>query len=249
MGKGQLFAGNLASMMIAILGFLQVLSWTVAGLLIVLSSAMAVFPFTLLSRTRMGSAGGETVSQPVKSVREQALETPQARPEKWGTERRAELKPERPRAVPVKPVVAKEKPGRETEGEEVEREGPESIEADDYLSYDVELEVGDEVVGQVVASGLVNVYILTEENVSALEVGGEFWYEAAKEGVREASLKFRPEDEGGRWFLVVENMEDRVVDVTVKVVVNKGVHSVPFLRTEGLGLPDEKLDSKLQGKT
>lgn len=245
MGKAQLFAGNLASLMVAVLGFLQWLSWSIAGVLIIVSSVVAVVPFGALMNRRVATASEETAVKPASSSGERPLESQRASVEKQALEPRLEKKPEKPKEAPAR---AAEKPALEKESAEEDRDGPEIIGVEDFITFDVDLELGEEVVARVVCDGFVNVYLMTEENVSSLDAGGEFWYDAGSERVRETTLRFRPEEDGGSWVLVVENADSREVSATVKVSVEKGSRAVPFLRTEGLGLPDAKLESKLQGK-
>ncbi len=85
---------------------------------------------------------------------------------------------------------------------------------------DVELEAGKELVGEVSADGLVNVYVLTEENLTSIDAGEEFWSETCEEGVEEAAVHFTA-SENGTWFLVVENADVKDVTATVKVRVNR----------------------------
>jgi hypothetical protein len=125
-----------------------------------------------------------------------------------------------------------------------EDSGPRIIPAGDYLSFEVGIHEAEELVADVSADGELNVYLMTEENLNSLDLDQEFWYEAGNERVRNTTVKFCPE-EGGIWFLVVENCSSRDVTATVKVNVNKPSHPVPFLNTEKLDLPDKKLEGKL----
>ncbi|HEY5620033.1 MAG TPA: hypothetical protein VIK88_00065, partial [Candidatus Bathyarchaeia archaeon] len=168
-----------------------------------------------------------------------AVERPVGRTERQVVLERQEPKPAKLKQATVKVAAQKEAPAREKG-----REGPERIGVGDYLSFEVELESGEEVVGEVMASGLVNGYVLTEESLAILEMGEEFWYEAGSEGVQSATVRFTAE-ESGKWLLVVENADTREVSATVKINVSKTSRSVPFLRTENLGLPSEKLEGRL----
>ena len=86
----------------------------------------------------------------------------------------------------------------------------------DYAEYDVELDAGKDFSGEVTATGLVNVYLLDEDNLDNLDQGEEFWSETGEEGVENATLEFSAPSKG-KWFFVVENADDRVVSATVKI--------------------------------
>ena len=84
------------------------------------------------------------------------------------------------------------------------------------MEYEVELESGKDFLGEVTADGLVNVYLLDEENMDNLDEGEEFWSETGEEGVETAKLEFTAPEQG-KWFFVVENADDRAVSATVKI--------------------------------
>jgi hypothetical protein len=86
----------------------------------------------------------------------------------------------------------------------------------DYTEYDVELEAGKDFSGDVTATGLVNVYLLDEENLDNLDQGEEFWSETGEESVEKATLEFTAPSKG-KWYFVVENADDRAVSATVKM--------------------------------
>jgi hypothetical protein len=92
----------------------------------------------------------------------------------------------------------------------------------DYMEYDVELDAGRDFSGEVTATGLVNVYLLDEDNLDNLDQGEEFWSETGEESVEKATLEFTAISKG-KWFLVVENADDRAVSATVKI--QKGLSS------------------------
>ena len=239
MGYKRPLAGNVATVAITILAFLQLLPWPMAGFLILAAAVLASLPYQISSKRGVEPIPPPTVSKPAKTVRERHPEKPSSRTEREAVEQKPEPKPAKPKQTTMKVAAQKEAPAREKG-----REGPERIEVDDYLSFEVELEMGEEVVGEVVASGLVNLYFLTEESLAILEMGEEFWYEAGSEGVQSAAVRFTAE-ESGKWLLVVENADTREVSATVKINVSKTSRSVPFLRTENLGLPSEKLEGRL----
>ena len=84
------------------------------------------------------------------------------------------------------------------------------------MEYDVELEAGKDFLGEVTADGLVNVYLLDEENMDNLDEGEEFWSETGEEGVETAKLEFTAPTRA-KWFFVIENADDRAVSATVKL--------------------------------
>jgi hypothetical protein len=86
----------------------------------------------------------------------------------------------------------------------------------DYAEYDVELDAGKDFSGEVKATGLVNVYLLDEDNLDNLDQGEEFWSETGEESVENAKLEFTAPSKG-KWFFVVENADDRAVSATVNL--------------------------------
>ncbi len=245
MGTGQLLAGNLANLVITILAFLQVIPWPIAGYLIVGSVLLVVLSY-FSSRGR-AAATPEHIAESHGFIREVSHQEAGPRLEKKTGERKAESKEPTPRR-PTRTTSSKENPDEEESPEENRGDAPTKIADGDYLSFDINLEKGEEVVGEVAAGGDVNVYVLNDENLTALDLDQEFWYEAGNEGVRNATIHFTaPED--GEWFFVVENAETKEITATVKVNVGRSPHSVPFLKTEGMGLPDARLDARLEGKS
>ncbi len=104
------------------------------------------------------------------------------------------------------------------------RQGPDfnpTIAKGDYAEYDVELDTGNDFSGEVTASGLVNIYLLDEDNLDNLDQGEEFWSETGEEGVENAKLEFTAPSKG-KWFFVVENADDRALSVTVKIQKGTG---------------------------
>jgi hypothetical protein len=93
------------------------------------------------------------------------------------------------------------------------------IEQGDYQTVDLQLQKGSGVTCEVAATAPVNVYILNDENLTGLDLGEEFWSEAGEEGVAKAALTFvAPED--GKWFLVVENTDNKEVSAAINVKKN-----------------------------
>jgi len=86
----------------------------------------------------------------------------------------------------------------------------------DYTEYDIELDSGKDFSGEVTANGLVNIYLLDEDNLDNLDQGEEFWSETGEEGVENAKLEFTAPLKG-KWFFIVENADDRAVSVSLKI--------------------------------
>ncbi len=244
MGTSRLLAGNLATLVFTILGFLQVLPWQVAGYLIIGSVFLVSLTQLNSTRAQQSVLQQPAESKPIPIKRERLTQTPATGlEEKTLDEKTASTGPKaRPaasRKIPSNETALEEPPPEEKPGN-----APARIAEGDYLSYKVDLDKGEEVVGEVSSNGDMNVYVLNEDNLTALDLDQEFWYEAGNEGVRNSSLHFTaPED--GEWFLVVENADTKEVTATIKVSVKRPPLSIPLLKTEGLGLPDAKLEGKL----
>ncbi|TMI40128.1 hypothetical protein E6H23_08065 [Candidatus Bathyarchaeota archaeon] len=226
MGNQRFVAGNLVIVCLAILGLLALLPWLVAGLLII---AVAVFASLPVSNRPVQEAEISSKSDSRRYIEQSRQET------------RGALKTTRPERVRSNVALPKVEGTNE---KEEDRAAPKTVPAGDYLSFEVGVHEGEELVADVSADGELNVYVMTEENLNSLDLDQEFWYEAGNERVRNTTVKFCPE-EGGTWFLVVENCSSKDVSVTVKYNVNKPSHPVPFLKTEKLDLPDHKLEGKL----
>ena len=226
MGNQRFVAGNLIVVCLAILGLLALLPWLVAGLLII---AVAVFASLPVSNRPVQEGEISSKSDSRRYIEQSRQET------------RGALKTTRPERVRSNVALPKVEGTNE---KEEDRAAPKTVPAGDYLSFEVGVHEGEELVADVSADGELNVYVMTEENLNSLDLDQEFWYEAGNERVRNTTVKFCPE-EGGTWFLVVENCSSKDVSVTVKYNVNKPSHPVPFLKTEKLDLPDHKLEGKL----
>lgn len=241
MGYRLVLAGNLAAIAVTVGAFLQLYSWPVAGLLILASLAT---PILLSYRWQMRQVDQGREGTPGEPTHKQSAKPPvtTAQALKSTVEQRQQLKHERPKPVPVKPTPPQ--PAAEARP----REPPTIIEPDDFVTFDLELESGNRVEGKVSASGVVNAYILTEDNLTNLDLGQEFWYEAGSEGVHEATLQFTAPEEG-KWILVVENAGAKDVSVTVKIRVTqdspgrKPIHGSLTESVSGLTPADGKLES------
>jgi len=93
---------------------------------------------------------------------------------------------------------------------------PTVIERGDYASYDVQLDQGKAITCELTANGRVNFYLLDEDNLTSLDLGEEFWSEAGEEDIEKATLEFKA-PENGKWFLVVENIDNKEVSATANI--------------------------------
>ena len=227
------------NLLIATLAFLQVLPWQIAGYLII---------GTILVVT-LGHLNSRKQTDEKASARALASQTPAGR----GLVE-SEVASDRPHVhvatvkdVPHEQRIVTEKSisPKEQSTETGPSDSSSTIPEGDFLSFEVKLEKGEELVGEVSSNGQVNAYILNEENLTALDSDQEFWYEAGTEGVKDAILRFTaPED--GDWFFVVENVDAREISAKAKVTVTKLAHPIPLLKAEGFELPDARLEGKLQ---
>jgi len=241
MGYRLVLTGNLTAIGITVGAFLQLYSWPVAGLLIL---ALLVTPIFLSHRWQTGQVDQGRVGTPGEPAHRRSVKpsATAAQALKPTVEQREQLRNEKLKPVPVKPTPPP--PGAEARP----REPPTIIEPDDFVTFDLELDSGNRVDGRVSASGVVNAYILTEDNLTNLDLGQEFWYEAGSEGVEEATLQFTAPEEG-KWVLVVENAGAKDVSVTVKIRVTqespgrKPIHGSLTESVSGLTPADGKLES------
>lgn len=228
------------NLVVAILAFLQVIPWPIAGFLIIATALLVVLSY-LSSRRGESVISVPPIPSPETSLRRAAPSRDPVLSEKKISKHPTEVT----ESAPKHPITkASKEIERVEESSEPKLGDPTRVSEGDYLSFDVDLENGEEVMGEVTSSGDVNVYILNDENLTALDSDQEFWYEAGSEGVRNATLRFTaPED--GKWFLIVENADSKEVTATAKIDVRRPSHQVPFLKAESLELPDARLDGKL----
>ena len=239
MGTGQLFAGNLVNLLVSILAFLQVIPWPIAGYLIIGTVLLVTLGY-LSSSNRIRSAAPQAVAFPETSIRQVASSEGSSR-KKW--------EDQATRVRPSIPIATQSMIGESVRDSvtsiENKPDGSNQIGEGDYLSFEIKLKKGEQIEGEVSSNGDVNAYILNEENLTALDSDQEFWYEAGSEGIQNAVLRFAaPED--GEWYFVVENAETKEVSARVRVNVAPPSHQFPSLKTEGLDLPDARLEGKLQ---
>jgi hypothetical protein len=234
-----LVLGNIVSIVVTIAAFVQAILWPIAGILIVVSLVLPLLANIRLPRAPMASHSLSKI--PATTHHSQTgAKIPQHRPAVKDTpsnhlsstriDQRTPSKPEPVRALGPKaspkltaPSLATPKPILAkvalTPRPPVVKQGPNFnpiIAKGDYTEYQVELDAGKDFSGEVTATGLVNVYLLDEDNLDNLDQGEEFWSETGEEGVEEATLQFTALSKG-KWFFVVENADDRAVSAIVKI--------------------------------
>jgi hypothetical protein len=233
-----LLLGNIVAIVVTIVAFVQAISWPVAGVLILVSLVLPLLANISPPRGPMTSHLSPKTPGTTHQSQTEA-KTPQHRTaEKHSlpshssstrTDQRTPPKPDParnlgPKASPklTAPTISTPKPGLPKVAQPPTlpvKLGPNfnpTIAKGDYTEYDVELDAGKDFSGEVTATGLVNVYLLDEDNLDNLDQGEEFWSETGEEGVEKATLEFTATSKG-KWFFVVENADDRAVSATVKI--------------------------------
>lgn len=234
-----LIIGNIIAITVTIAAFAQTLSWTIAGVLILVSLILPLLvniapagaQLTARASPRMPSSGhdpnSDKSSQQKLSVKHSLSNTHSAtktepKPLSRQQSTRTPL-PSHGLAIPTMGPPRAGPPGAGLPPSIVPpKQGPNlnpTIAKDDYMEYEVELEQGGDFHAEVTADGLVNAYLLDEENMDNLDEGEEFWSETGQEGSEMAEIEFTASSKG-KWFFVVENADDRAVVATVKM--NKG---------------------------
>jgi hypothetical protein len=228
-----LLLGNIAAIIVTVAAFFQALSWPIAGVLILVSLVLPLLANISPPRGALTSHHGPNI--PATTHHSQSdTKNPQHRPPEkhpstilqasTTTDQRQSPRPEPvrslgPKAGPKLNASTIAPPKVTPTPIPPVRQGPNfnpTISKGDYVEYDVDLEGGKDFSGEVTATGLVNVYLLDEGNLNNLDEGEEFWSETGEESVESAKLEFTAPSKG-KWFLVVENADDRAVSATVKI--------------------------------
>jgi len=111
-------------------------------------------------------------------------------------------KPEKPLELEVEPIID---------------QAP-VINEDEHVIYEIELEEGENLKGEVKADGPINVFLLTKRNLTKFEKDEEFWYEHGDEEVTRTTIDFEaPKD--GKWFLVVKNIGEETVSADIRAYI------------------------------
>ncbi len=234
-----LLLGNIVAIVVTIVAFVQAISWPVAGVIILVSLVLPLLANISPPRGPMTSHPASKI--PATSHHSQTeIKSPQHQPTEKHAPSNHQPSPKMdqrppPKPEPVRPLGSKvspkltaptintPKPGfpkvAPTPRPPAVKQGPNfnpTIAKGDYTEYSVELEAEKDFSGEVTATGLVNVYLLDEDNLDNLDQGEEFWSETGEEGVENATLEFTAPSKG-KWFFVVENADDRAVSATVKI--------------------------------
>jgi hypothetical protein len=233
--RPMLLLGNMVAIVVTIVAFVQAISWSVAGVLILVSLVLPLLasispprrPMTshLLSTTHHSQTEAK-----IPQHRTAEKHSPPSHSSSPGIDQRTPPKPDParnlgPKASPklIAPTISAPKPGLPKVAPPPRpppvKLGPNfnpTIAKGDYTEYDVELDAGKDFSGEVTATGLVNVYLLDEDNLDNLDQGEEFWSETGEESVEKATLEFTATSKG-KWFFVVENADDRAISATVRI--------------------------------
>lgn len=229
--------GNIIAITVTIAALFQALSWPTAGILILASliipllasynptRTMNTHP---LSKSPSTTRHLQTEAKPQHNAAEKHSVGDHSLPEKMEqkTSAKQAIKPSGLQPGPktatstmLQPKTSVREPSSSPMLPQV-KPGPNynpTIRSGDYVEYEVEIESGKEFSGEVSTDGLVNVYLLDEENLDNLDEGEEFWSETGEESVENAKLEFTAPSKG-TWFFVVENADDRPVSATVKIL-------------------------------
>jgi hypothetical protein len=234
-----LLLGNMVAIVVTVVAFVQAISWPVAGVLILLSLVLPLLANISAPRGPMTSRLSPKIPATAHHSQTEAKIPQHGTTEKHSppshlssarSDQRTPPKPEPARTFGPKashkltaPTISTPKLGLPKVATQPRppavKLGPNfnpTIVKGDYTEYDVELDAGKGFSGEVTATGLVNVYLLDEDNLDNLDQGEEFWSETGEEGVETATLEFTAPSKG-KWFFVVENADDRAVSVTVKI--------------------------------
>jgi len=234
-----LLLGNIAAIVVTVAAFFQALSWPIAGVLILISLTLPLLANISPPRGALtphpGSKATATTrysQTETKSPQHRPLEKQAAPHHQSSTKIDQRPSPKQDSVKTTGPKVGPQPTASTTTALtlDVPRVAPTPrpppiklgpnfnpmIAKGDYTEYDVELDAGKDFSGEVTATGLVNVYLLDEDNLDNLDQGEEFWSETGEEGVENATLEFSAPSKG-QWFFVVENADDRAVSATVKI--------------------------------
>ena len=234
-----LLLGNIVAIVVTIVAFVQAISWPIAGVLILVSLVLPLLanisppkgPMSSHLASKISSTAHHSQTETkIPQHRTAEGHSPPSHSSSTRTDQRTPPKADSvrnlgPKASPnlTTPTISTPKPGvpkvTPPPRPPPVKLGPNfnpTIAKGDYAEYDVELDTGKNFSGEVIATGLVNVYLLDEDNLDNLDQGEEFWTETGEEGVERATLEFTATSKG-KWFFVVENADDRAVSATVKI--------------------------------
>jgi len=186
--------GNVVAIVVTIVAFVQAISWPVAGVLILVSLVLPLlanispprrpmtshFPPKILATTHHSQSEAK-IPQP----RVAEKHSPPSHSSSTRIDQRTPLNPDLarnlgPKASPklTDPTISNPKPELQKIAPlprpPAAKLGPNfnpTIAEGDYTEYDVELDAGKDFSGEVTATGLVNVYLLDEDNLDNLDQG------------------------------------------------------------------------------
>jgi len=244
MASKLVFLGNITAIFLTLLAFLQIIPWSLIGLMIL---ATLILPL-LFSRqsnksgtTRATSRKTTTPHQTTPDSKTHRQHVPERvlihdHPALASSDPKPRLVQDLPKKVPAKAMPRKQNPPRPepVRVETVPSQKPNTIRPvpakpaqggplpenstiipnGDYEKCDVDLKEGNELVSEIKATGLVNVYLLDQDNLTSLDMGEEFWQEAGEESVQDTIIHFTASSTG-KWFLVLENSDFKEVTATV----------------------------------
>ena len=241
-----LVLGNMVAIVVTIVAFVQAISWPIAGVLILVSLVLPLLANITPPKGPMSSHLPSKIPLIAHHSQTEAKTPQHLTAEKHSppshsstprTDQRTSPKPEPARTLGpnaslglTAPTISTPKPGLPKLAPPPKppvKLGPNfnpTIAKGDYTEYDVELDAGKDFSGEVTATGLVNVYLLDEDNLDNLDQGEEFWSETGEESVEKATLEFTATSKG-KWFFVVENADDRAISATVKIQKGSQVSS------------------------
>jgi hypothetical protein len=230
-----LIIGNIIAITVTMAAFAQAVSWTIAGILILISLILPLLASIVPPRAQLIPHSASKT--PGVNYRPNANTTPQHKSaEKHSSSGHQSIMKIESKSLPKQQAVRPPPLGPGSVSPSIsapqaipsrtspprlppENQGPNlnpTIAKDDYMEYDVDLEAGKNFLGEVTADGLVNVYLLDEENMDNLDEGEEFWSETGEECVETVNLEFTAPSKG-KWFFVIENADDRAITATVKM--------------------------------
>jgi cytoskeletal protein RodZ len=196
MASKPVFLGNITAVLLTLLAFLQIIPWSLIGMMILAALILSL----LFSRQSNSSRTTQTTSRKITTAHP-ITHPPRSEPAR--VETIPSQKPSTTKPAPMKLGLGVPPPVNSA-----------VISQGDYEKYEVELKKGNELISEVKATGMVNVYLLDQENLTSLDMSDEFWQEAGEESVQDTTTHFTASSTG-KWFLVVENADFKEITATV----------------------------------
>jgi len=94
------------------------------------------------------------------------------------------------------------------------------LEDETYEIFQVDLEKGEQLIGEVSSEGPINAFLVTKYSLNKFENQEEFSYEdcGGGEGIKRSRIDFTP-SKTGTWFLVIENETKEDTSVEIRLIV------------------------------